>query len=228
MKKLIIVLSILFLSLPVFASDNDDLLLMIPPIIAASQSNPSDPLVNVKKLSGDWIFDVPSFDKFEFRFYESTAFIDPSNKIYTWINGAEFLNNFSTFYHSNVIGGYDSQNKFYLVLDLWGPPVYDLGSAFIFKSTTSNDPNDCHYLTDGQGNIIAPCDQMTKSKVAGATSLQKAISTSIEKSRLERYESSLEQVDLAESLMSTKQVTDQKIINQLLPMVQAAKSLLEK
>ena len=156
------------------APADDDLLLTVVPVIAAATKLAPGPLGEMQKLSGDWYFDkhweLTSID--EFRFYKNTAMKEDA-VTYT-IDGTQFLSNFSFVYVDAVAGAYDSQQKVYAVVSLWGPPTYDNGSAYVFRSTDKDTPGfDCHYFTDGQGNInnyyigfggTLPCDPITKTR----------------------------------------------------------------
>ncbi len=152
-----------------------DLPLTIVPVLAASTP---DPYQAILKLSGDWYFTVhfstPDVD--EFRFYKNT--INLNDPVYCFIDGDQYLNNFSVFYEDKVMGEYVKKSKFYTVVSLWGPPDYDLGSAYVFKSADKDTPAfDCHYFIDGQGHVqnyyigfggTVPCEPLTKKRRNGS------------------------------------------------------------
>ncbi len=158
-------------------ADDDDLLLMTVPVIAAASKPATGPLGEIQKLAGDWYFDVHAdpVRTDEFRFYKNT--IAKEDAVTYSIEGDQFLDDFRFIYVDEVGAGYDSQQKVYAVISLWGPPKYDLGSAYVFKSADKNTPGfDCHYFTDGQGNIqnyyigfggSVACDPLTKRKRFG-------------------------------------------------------------
>ena len=182
----IILVATCFIS-PSFANDDDDdLLLFLPAILAGNSGNSGnsgDPvsLTQIQKLPGDWYFDKKdSFDGTistdEFRFYRNTiAQIDNTS---SGIDGDQFLGDFDFVYEDNVAVVYDSAASFFVLLSLWGPPTYDSGSAYVFKSASSNTSSfDCHYFTNGQGEIRSyylgfggtiACNSLTKRQKSAA------------------------------------------------------------
>ncbi len=184
------------------ADDSDDLLLSIVPVIAAaakpaSAPAPLSPTQLLQKLSGDWYFDVRftgSVDTNEFRFYGNT--ISQLNQSTYVMDGDQFLGDFGFVYVDAVSGGYDIPDKIYIVVSLWGPPEYDSGSAYVFKTTDKNTANlDCHYFTDGQGNVDSyyadaggtlPCEMLTKRRRTSAKRKQSGtgINPSLDKAAL--------------------------------------------
>ena len=181
MKRiLVVVLSVLVLTSSFCLAGAPHLLLDLAPIIAATAPPPPGPLREIWKLNGDWYFtvhyrDYPS-DQNEFRFYRNT--IDQLDSTIYIIEGDQFFSDFRWVSVDDVLGAYESKEKFYTIVSLWGPPSYDLGTAYVFKSIDKDTPGfDCRYFTDGDGHIqkyykgfggTVDCDPLTKRRRATA------------------------------------------------------------
>jgi len=175
MKRIwVVVLSVLVSTSSFCQAGVPHLLLNLVPIIAATAPPPPGPLKEIWKLNGDWYFtvhyrDYPP-DQYEFRFYRNR--IDQLDSTIYVIEGDQFLSDFGLVYVDDVLGTYESKEKFYTVVSLWGPPSYDLGTAYVFKSIDKDTPGfDCEYFTDGEGHIqkyykgfggTIDCDPLTK------------------------------------------------------------------
>jgi len=212
------------------APADDDFLLMIPALIAASQ-NRNEPAINpldkVKELQGDWIFSYPGVDSDfdeEFRFYVDTAKTDPSDGRYASIDGAEYAISFSVFIANNLYGAYNAQDNVYAVFHQWGPPKYDSGSMFFFRAASGNTPGfDCHFFTDGDGNIddyyagyggSDDCEPLSKSKVSSqAQTAQSPRYVDYDKQKAAKCQIVLERRNVQAASAGVKSQTDRAAVS---------------
>jgi hypothetical protein len=160
----------------VSATDEDDLLLLIPSIVANNHevgTPPADSLAKIKLLAGSWYFNQDLFSG-EFRFYASTAEVDATDNDIATIEGTSFLGDFD-FEYAPLLALYIESEKSYLAVEFWGPPTNDSASYYFFSSASKNTSTDCHYYGDTSGNIRSyyigfggsiPCDTFTKIKAS--------------------------------------------------------------
>jgi peptidyl-Lys metalloendopeptidase len=130
---------------PPSASDADDLLLSIAPIIASVNAVPRGPsqptedaaVTAVKKLGGRWrlLRDTSNYTFEDFARFNKNQIVKDSEG--AGIAGQVAL----TSAFSNILnaaeGIYLTSEKAWFIVDPWGPPSYDLGSMYVFESTKS-------------------------------------------------------------------------------------------
>lgn len=125
---------------------DDELLLMIPPIVAASNSleePPTEPegLTRVKQLAGTWLFSDPSDSFFDtyFRFNSATAEQSDDEAIFTILGDSSLFSDFfSEWCDGGIVGSYSSDANGYIILCNWGFPDFDLGSVYFFPTVTNS------------------------------------------------------------------------------------------
>lgn len=186
--KILVISFSLIISLGFFSQsstaveEEDDLLLTIVPILAATRAN-TEPLSEIKALAGDWvieaeILDYPKTDFYEFRFYENTA--RSLDSTYGYIEGDRFFGRSDFAYiveGESVSAVYDKNKRLYTITSVRksvGESDFDIGLVFIINSLLRNTEAqffDCRHITDSQGNIPSyyeitggpiPCDRITK------------------------------------------------------------------
>ncbi len=126
----------LTISVPCYAiEEEDDLLLTLVPIIAASAKHKSTNQINTEKLAGRWYFNRPwdegVFEEF-YRLDKNTVYkIDNSND-YGILGESHGSSNFS--YKWNDIAGSWNSSTNYFIIDYWDPN-YEVASIYFFNAT---------------------------------------------------------------------------------------------
>lgn len=162
-------LTVLIGANPALAESDDDILLLLPSIIAGTKQTPTvgpdiEPrgLQKIKQLHGKWSFLFSPgpefvFEEF-FKFDRSTARQTSDTSLFT-IGGdssvtADFL---STWCDGGLIASYnldfESDQIPYLILCDWGFPTTDLGNAFFFNSVSGSFPFVHYYYLPSTGEL---------------------------------------------------------------------------